>query len=339
MSPKMHASGIKKRQVTKILSDRKVGGIVRSIEGLLNSGISEDFIFSIQSLAETKSALVESQPDLIVIHDPCNWALLPRLYRMRQLCPVIISDHHYSDGFERLNVKHKKRFRLMLQLCYGLADCVAAVSQAQADWMLENDLAMPDKLRVITQTTPIGKLLSIPLQKCHYPRVLAAYGQFNHQKGFDILLQAMQKLPNEMLQLRIGGYGDEDRLKQLAQGKPNIEFLGLVQDLPAFLDGCDGVIIPSRWEPWGNVCLEAKAAAKPVIVSNVDGLSEQVIDCGLLVESENPQALVEAIALFCNLSDDALSTWGKNGRESVKNAEQNYAQAWRNLIWSFIRDK
>jgi glycosyltransferase involved in cell wall biosynthesis len=335
-APKVHMSSADVK-VLKILSDRQVGGIIKSLDGLLGSSINKDFTFSIQSLSETKSALASSQPDLIVIHDPCNWALLPQLYHMRQHCPVIIADHHYCKGFERLSVKHKERFRLMLRLCYGLANCVVAVSQAQADWMLQHHLVSPEKLRVITQTTPIHQLLSISPRQWQQPRVLAAYGRFNQQKGFDVLLKAMQLLPDGAVKLHVGGYGeDEDMLKRIAQGKRNIKFLGEVRDLPTFLDNCDAVVIPSRWEPWGNVCLEAKAASRPVIVANVDGLSEQVTNCGLLVEPEDPQALAEAIAHFCTLSDDTLSMWGKNGRQNVKNAQQYYNHEWKNLIWAFI---
>lgn len=338
-APKVHMSGTKAK-VLKILGDRQVGGIIKSLEGLLESSISEDLTFDIRSLSEARSALAESKPDLIVIHDPCKWSLLLQLYQMRQKTPVIIADHHYCSGFERLNVKHKERFRLMLRLCYSLANCVVAVSQAQADWMLQHYIVMPEKLRTITQTTPIDKLLSLSPGKWQHPRVLAAYGRFNQQKGFDILLEAMQLLPENNLRLRVGGYGeDEDKLKLMAQGKQNIEFVGAVRDLPTFLADCDAVVIPSRWEPWGNVCLEAKAAARPVIAADVDGLSEQITDCGLLVPPEDPNALAEAIAYFCTLSDDQLSTWGENGRQNVENSQQNYNHEWRNLILSFVGDK
>jgi glycosyltransferase involved in cell wall biosynthesis len=98
---------------------------------------------------------------------------------------------------------------------------------------------------------------------------LGAYGRFSQQKGFDILIKAMQLVPSNQVQLILGGYGaDEAMLKQLAEGMENVRFLGAISDVPSFLSTCDVVIIPSRWEPWGNVCLEAKAAGKPVIDSS-----------------------------------------------------------------------
>jgi glycosyltransferase involved in cell wall biosynthesis len=137
--------------------------------------------------------------------------------------------------------------------------------------------------------------------------------------------------------LRIGGYGSqESELKQLAQELDNVEFVGQVNDVPAFLQQCDAVAIPSRWEPWGNVCLEAKAAAKPVIASDIDGLSEQINNCGLLVPPENPQALADAIQSLASLSSQELEMLGKQGRDSGKDAWETYLDRWEKLLLSVI---
>jgi len=92
------------------------------------------------------------------------------------------------------------------------------------------------------------------------------------------------------------------------------------------------VVIPSRWEPWGNVCLEAKAAGKPVIVTAVDGLVEQVTDCGLVVAAENPEALAQAITQVSSLDDAQIASWGRKGREAVRFSGDQYITAWGDLL-------
>lgn len=327
-----------KIKVLKILSDRKVGGVVKTMGGLVGSEIGQKITFLVVTSSQAKTALAEIKPDLAILHDPCSWRLLPQLWQIRQQCQVIIHDHTYCSGFEQLNVRQKERFRIMLRLAYGLANRVVAVSHAQADWMLHHHLVQPEKLTVITQTTPTQELLALPPRQWQHPRVLGAYGRFSQQKGFDILLQAMQQIPDVNVKLRIGGYGEhENKLRKLAAENQNIEFLDTLQDIPAFLDGCDAVVIPSRWEPWGNVCLEVKAAARPVIASSIDGLVEQVTDCGLLVPPNDPQALGAAIAQFCDLPDRKLQNWGENGRANVKYAWQDYISAWESLLLSIVR--
>lgn len=327
-----------KIKVLKILSDRQVGGVVKTMSGLVDSEIGKKITFVVSPLSQAKSALAEIKPDLVILHDPCSWSLLPQMWQIRQQCKVIIHDHTYCSRFEQLNVKKKERFRLMLRLAYSLASRVVAVSHAQADWIRQHDLLAPEKLSVITQTTPTQALLNLPPRQWQQPRILGAYGRFSQQKGFDILLQAMQQIPDANVKLRIGGYGeDENKLRKLAAGNRNIEFLGALQDIPAFLDGCDAVVIPSRWEPWGNVCLEVKAAARPAIASSVDGLVEQMTDCGLLVAPDDPHALAAAIAHFCTLPDQKLQIWAENGRQNVKNAWQDYIHAWADLLSSMAQ--
>ena len=225
----------------------------------------------------------------------------------------------------------------MLRLAYGIANRVIAVSQYQANWMSKSGLASQRKVIAIQQSCNVESLLAVPPKPVGQPLILATYGRFSEQKGFDILIKAMRLIPQEKVRLYVGGCGpDEEALQQLAQGQENIKFLGLIRDVPAFLNACDVVVIPSRREPWGNVCLEAKAAGKPVIVSRVDGLIEQVTDCGILVPPEDPHSLAGAIEKVCSLPDSTLQAWGQQGRESVRNSWENYLMKWEALLWEML---
>jgi glycosyltransferase involved in cell wall biosynthesis len=159
---------------------------------------------------------------------------------------------------------------------------------------------------------------------------LGAYGRFAPQKGFDLLLQAIAKLPPDLpIKFKLGGYGQDEALMQkLATGLPQLHLHGAVEDVPRFLADCDGVIIPSRWEPWGLVALEAKAAAKGIIATAVDGLPEQVEGFGLLCPPGDVEGLTKAIV---NVQPQQLQQWGNLGRLAVTNAWEDCCQAW--LDW------
>lgn len=326
-----------KPRILKLLSDRRVGGVNKTMEGLMNSRLGEQFDFLAAMVSESKSALRTLSPDIVIFHDPCAWKNLKSLCAIARQTRLIIHDHHYSQWFEHYKVPAKFRFRLMLQLTYGTADRVVAVSHAQGQWMQDCRLVASDKLSVIQQSPPIAKFLEVPAKQCDRPLILGAYGRFSQQKGFDILLRAMPQLRSHEVQLILGGYGDDEpMLRQLAQGMENVRFLGKISDVPVFLTACDVVVIPSRWEPWGNVCLEAKAAGKPVIVTAVDGLVEQVDACGLVVPPEDPKALAQAIAQICDLPAATLTSWGQNGRRAVRLAGDEYLEAWETLLWQVL---
>ena len=73
------------------------------------------------------------------------------------------------------------------------------------------------------------------------------------------------------------------------------------------------------------MCLEAKAAGKPVVVFAVDGLKEQVQDCGLLVTPNDSNKLAEAIA---SLAEKPLNQWGEVGRQSVIHCWDDFLNSW-----------
>lgn len=139
-------------------------------------------------------------------------------------------------------------------------------------------------------------------------------GQWAPRKGIDDLLQAWQSItpafPNAQLCLA-GGSG----LWKNAQITPGSEDCGLkVQrmeqegsvravgplprnQMPAFWNSLDIAVVPSRYEPFGLVALEAIACGIPVVATAVGGLKEIVQDgeSGLLVPPENPAALARAL--------------------------------------------
>ncbi|BBC25732.1 glycosyltransferase family 4 protein [Pseudanabaena sp. ABRG5-3] len=329
-----------KAKIINLISDERMGGVKTSLSSLMASRLKEQFELVIAPLHRAKASIRNFQPDIIFVHDACSWKILPRLLVLKflkQKSKLVIQDHHYSAAFERLQVPLPSRFRLMLKLCHWCADRILVVSQAQAAWILKYQLVRPSKLTVIQQGLNCDRFLGLPLKPITKPLIFAAYGRFDAQKGFDVLLQSCRLIPQIDFHLKIAGYGsDEDLLQRLAEGNPKVQFVGKIDDVPSFLADCDVVIIPSRWEPWGNVCLEAKAAGKPIVVSAVDGLVEQAQGIGLLVPPDNPPALAQAIVQICEMSPADLSAWGIKGRESVRNAWDQHLTAWEALLCQLL---
>ncbi len=323
-----------KPRILHVIGDKRAGGSNIYVKRLVTSCLKEDFNFSVGRLEEIKSKIKYLNPDLIVFHYPCAWKYLPQLLWLKQYGKIVIADHHYCEGFEQHQVSSRWRFRLMLKLAYGTAEIVIAVSQAQRQWMIARKLVNPKKIQVISGAAPMEEFLKndIPNPNTPYsrPLTIGAYGRFAPQKGFDILLQAFSLVDRDHFRLRLGGYGqDEEKIRALAAKLTHVELLGAIKDVPGFLATCDAIVIPSRWESWGLVCLEAKAAGKPIIASSVDGLCEQLDSCGLLVTPNNVEKLAKAIS---SLTEQPLAKWGEIGRASVINAWDDFLNNWFNFL-------
>jgi glycosyltransferase involved in cell wall biosynthesis len=145
-------------------------------------------------------------------------------------------------------------------------------------------------------------------------------GQLAEEKGVWPLLKAAKELPKIKFKF-VGRGGEEEKLKRAAAALSNVEFIGFVQNeqLWNLYRGARCLVVPSLWpEVFGLVALEAMAAGKPVIASNIGGLPEVVLDrvSGLLTRPGSVFDLVEAIdRLF---TDDRLTReMGLAGRERV----------------------
>ena len=132
-------------------------------------------------------------------------------------------------------------------------------------------------------------------------------------KGHDIALQAISTLRDTLpLRLSIIGADTTDwaaQMKEMTAGLALgdiVEFCGQRSDIPAILQQMDVMLLPSRREALSLSLLEASAAGRPTIGSNLGGVPEIIVDgvSGVLIEPENPAALAQAILQLGR--DDAL---------------------------------
>jgi glycosyltransferase involved in cell wall biosynthesis len=270
-----------------------IGGVETLNESLMTSTLTRRFCFKRSSWLDLfQRLLIKPQckfPKAIIIDIALSWRALPLLIAARAFCylrctrcKLLSREHHYSRGFVENQVSHRTRFYQLLRLSYSVFDRVISISEAQQNWILERQLATAPKVQLLHQAGDIENLLSLPLPnfgKDETSLVFGAIGRFNKQKGFDLLIKAWEKLSTcrDMIQLHLAGSGEDyPYLKELAKSSRTIHFLGEITDRPAFYGGCDVIIIPSRWEPFGQVCLEARASGRPLIVADVDGLPEQI---------------------------------------------------------------
>lgn len=121
-------------------------------------------------------------------------------------------------------------------------------------------------------------------------------GRLSRQKGLDVLLAAWPEVERRVpgAQLVIVGSGpEEDELRRRAG---SARLLGARDDVRSWLAAADAVVVPSRWEGLAYVVLEAMAAGRSVVATDVAGMSEALGDTGLVVPSEDPAALAAALA-------------------------------------------
>src|ERR1700694_1687040 len=150
-------------------------------------------------------------------------------------------------------------------------------------------------------------------------------GRLALQKGQRHLIGAMPLLLERVPHAHavIAGGGDlEDFLRDLASDMgvaERVHVLGPRKDVPALMHAMYVFAMPSIWEGFGLVLLEAMAAGRPIVASRVATIPEVVVDgeTGLLVPAGDPLALAEAVAQLADQPAVARRL-GEAGRERLR---------------------
>jgi glycosyltransferase involved in cell wall biosynthesis len=137
------------------------------------------------------------------------------------------------------------------------------------------------------------------------PLTYVSVGRFVPQKGFDDLLRAFRIVRDATIPARlilVGDGGHRGACETLAKRLHISRFVTFTGARPhdgvlRTLGECDVFVLATHEEGLPNVILEAMAAAKPVVATNVDGAPEAVVDgvTGLLVPPMSPPALAHAM--------------------------------------------
>jgi glycogen(starch) synthase len=143
------------------------------------------------------------------------------------------------------------------------------------------------------------------------PARLLYVGRLEYEKGIQDAIAALPRIRRSHpgTTLAIAGEGTQaDWLRELTRRhrvSRSVSFLGKLdhQELLGWLHGADAIVLPSRYEPFGIVALEAAAAGIPLIASTAGGLGEAVVD-GVTGLSFRPADVAGLTAAVRELLDD-----------------------------------
>ncbi|HED1507130.1 TPA: glycosyltransferase [Raoultella ornithinolytica] len=148
-------------------------------------------------------------------------------------------------------------------------------------------------------------------------------GRFDRQKGYDYLLDIIKKTDSSKFNFSIVGDAVHDNFERIE--KENVRYYGWVnnKELPAHFSSNDILLMPSRWESFGLVAVEAQMYGLPVIANNVASLPEVVVDniTGMLVDYEDINKVIEIlnrypISFWNNKREECQSFVAKNFKKS-----------------------
>ncbi|MEE0024495.1 glycosyltransferase family 4 protein [Methanobrevibacter sp.] len=225
---------------------------------------------------------------------------------------------HGSDMFEMY--KKQSFMRPFIKKVLKKSDVVFAVSNALKQEILSTNVSgIEAKTRLYWNSVDINKFSkdNKNLLENHGKPIVLFVGNIIKRKNVNLILEA-KKQSNVDYEVVIVGDGpllNDLKNKVEKENIPDVRFLGSRNDVENIIPGCDVLVLPSFSESFGLVLIEALACEKPVIGSNVGGISEIITDdVGLLIDPNDSSTLASAIDKIIG-DDEFRQNLASNARE------------------------
>jgi len=281
--------------------------------------------WDVRALFRVMRAIRDFQPDILHTWLPTA-NTLGRVAGIASGVPVLIASERARDAWK--GKVWRKTDRILAKRTTRIVTNAGAVRQ-----FLVSQVGLPaEKLRLVRNGLDFREFdaasargPSDPLPDPEGRLVVGNVGRLEEQKGTAYLLDAFARLPRDLTDVRLWIVGDGPDGKDLRvraarlKVEERVRFMGVRQDVPALMARFDLFVLPSLWEGLPNVVIEAMAARRAVVATNVDGTPEAVAHgwTGLLVPPANPAALAQAIERL--LHDPAMrQKFGAAGRRKAE---------------------
>jgi len=283
-----------------------------------------------------KKILKQEQFDVIHLHEPMTPTLPLSVLRHVPLSPqsVVVGTFH---AYRESNHPGYEYIKPIFERFFDRLDGRIAVSEVVRDFLIPY---FPGDYRIIPNGIDVerfGDPALRPIERFDDGKLNILFvGRLDKRKGFKYLLQAFAQVKKAVPEARlivVGAYDKEDKAPYVLYARQHrlrdVRFIGYVSedDLPRYYRTCHVFCAPSTgFESFGIILLEAMAAGKPIVASNIAGYRSVLEDGeeGLLVQPEDEQGLAETLIRL--LKDSAL-----RGRMGHKGQAKATVYSWQKV--------
>jgi glycosyltransferase involved in cell wall biosynthesis len=259
-------------------------------------------------------------------------------------CNIIRTPYFVSERVTPDYTVNRLNF-IMRQLSasiYSKSKAIVVPSKRMVDGFKKNkSFSRLSNFEVINN--PVSQFIPASLERVYPRKFLLSVGRLDHQKGFDLLIEAFAKLAISDVDLLILGDGNERKnlehqIKRLNLND-RVKLIGYQGNLQDYYKQAELFVLSSRNEGYPNVLVEAMSLGCACIANDCEYGPSDIIEHeknGLLVEVNNTKHLCEAIKR--TISDPALKTKMSVNAQLINqtNSLENTLAKWENLIQNHI---
>ncbi|GAD02384.1 MULTISPECIES: glycosyltransferase family 4 protein [Agarivorans] len=263
---------------------------------------------SCASLAKLfKQAVIDFDPDVIHIHSTFAGVVcrIPGLITKRSQRKVVYCSHGWCfDGYS--GIKAKVFSQIEKVLAYRVS---SVINISHHDFESARQQKIPEHKMVVFENALDDLEQDIQRSENQGMLKLLFVGRLDKQKGVDLLIEAIRQVDSEV-ELHIAG------ASVVSKQQLNVSDCRVIQhgwcsqeQLRELYASVDALVVPSRWEGFGLVVIEAFRQGLPVVVSDAGALPSLVAEgsTGYVFENSNSNALAKVIGQLDRTTLSAMS--------------------------------
>lgn len=322
----------------------------RSYEHLPTVSIGVDSVFDLRTLGRLRKTMGELRPDIVHTHMVrADWygRVAAKLAHVRAITTTVHNedDATYIAEYGRAACAVVEMVNRLTAL---LADGMIVVSEGVRRYVVERQHGDSATLTTIVNGVDVDRFAPLADRDairdlCGFPHNTIVFGTaaaLKPQKGLKDYIEAAAILSRKRPESRfvVAGAGPQEAELRRRIGELGLadvfRLIGHSTDIPRFLSGIDVFVLPSMWEGMPLALLEAMAAARPVIVTDIGGSREAVADGveGLIVPRADPERLASALETMCAMTEEQRAAYGAAARKRME-----WKFSWRAVAEEYAR--
>ncbi|MBI4722301.1 MAG: glycosyltransferase family 4 protein [Candidatus Stahlbacteria bacterium] len=276
-------------------------------------------------IIKLKRKIQQLNPDILhintaVVEDGQTIIIAGRLARVKNLINTFHTGQFIPYTIKGVRIRLIDSFRkIVVRKVISFIKAIIAVSFSTA-YEINQKYGVPkEKFKIIYNGIEVSKF-NLGYDKQSFRNkvgldengfLVTCVSNLHLHKGLNYLLAAIPDVLKEFSDVHFLFVGDgEQRVKLLEQSRSlgidkNVVFIGKSNNVPSILGASDIFVLPSLWEGFPLVILEAMAAGLPIVATRVGGIPEMITsgEEGFLVDPCNSNALFSAIKKILNDSE------------------------------------
>jgi len=241
------------------------------------------------------------------------------IWKYKNTKTKIILTPHLSFHTKRFSGVKKIVNGIIIKFLFKKIDVLICFTEYEANFWMKNFGVKKEKIKIIPHYINIDESSSSSNED---KKFFLYIGNYEKNKRIDLLVEAFNELKQEeySLFLTLNKSMIDKNLFEKIQINPKIKLLGHISDeeKDKLLNECSALILPSDYEAFGIVLLEASAHSKPILCSSLEVFKEILNEDGVILFQNRVDSIKNNLRGFMELTDQQKKNMGTINQMNVE---------------------